>query len=1052
MKADQIRALELLFNATQGHEWKWRNETVSGPKWSFTYPQSDPCNDQNNQVWQGITCSSPPNICHFQACEIVSLSLRSYNLNGTLPSEFFVPMSSLMTLEISLSRDLVGSIPPEIGSLAHLVSLSLDNNHLTGTIPHEIGSLSQLVSLFLYNNLLTGTIPHEIGSLSDLASLSLDNNQFTGTIPPEIWSLLKLVSFFLYRNQMTGTIPSGIGSLSRLSSLNLYDNQLTGTIPIQIGSLSELVVLYLGDNHMSGIIPSEICFLTHLEILDLYSNHLIGTIPSQIGFLSGLETLILDYNELTGIIPPDIGDLSEMVSLSLYNNLLTGFIPREIGSLSQLASLTFAMNQLTGMIPSEIGSLSQLVSFYLYRNQLTGSIPPEIGSLSKMVSLYLHHNLLTGTIPPEIGWFSELNSFYLDNNQVAGTIPFEIGSISQLVTLFLHNNQLTGSLPSSFSKLHRLVWLHAFDNHLSGQITFPLALLPQLQQLFLHQNHFTGHLNPIFSSSSEAWNASFSKLLNLDLSGNLFSGSIPSSLFLPHLRSISLSLNCFEHELPSSICEARDAGVISMDGLGSAKGCKNVVTVPFTSVSLVRSLDGNIPDCVWSMSKLRMLNLAGNGLRGSIGTAASMSSLLSLTMSHNYLSGKIPLWLQTKNLSHLDLSYNKLTGDANGFRHQDVNFWNSEFVNVSLQYSNRSLALTVNRLSGDLPNSFAKYANLDILSGNLFGCANLLKNDENSDSVTCGSEEYDQTLQLMGGLLGSIMFLLMVSYFLRLLFSSLDDKRGHATTDIPRKWVKMFPDFMGYLSYYHSLPSSLPHSNQRINHPSPFTYLPSTISFGHLLSGLMRSVCVLTLLSILFSLPIYVLKQLDVDTEKEGNPQYVTHSHMYNWLWTMAFLSGTIPAIILLVTCFVCLSFFTFVINRLGGAADLDTLPSPFSDSTASKTVGTNVHESHSPRLTVWGFFILNIGIVGTANGLYLWSTLLYLASDVRIWIQFSFGLFSFLWSVVLRHGLPSKIKESRSGIWLFTRLNVMNSVVIPCMATALSSPSCYQVTQPPPP
>jgi hypothetical protein len=70
--------------------------------------------------------------------------------------------------------------------------------------------------------------------------------------------------------------------------------------------------------------------------------------------------------------------------------------------------------------------------------------------------------------------------------------------------------------------------------------------------------------------------------------------------------------------LPQTICDATSTEVISMDGLGSARGCKNVVNLPFTSVSLVRSMDGSIPNCVWSMSNLRMLNLAGNGLQGSI--------------------------------------------------------------------------------------------------------------------------------------------------------------------------------------------------------------------------------------------------------------------------------------------------------------------------------------------------------------------------------------------------------------------------------------------------
>jgi hypothetical protein len=519
---------------------------------------------------------------------------------------------------------------------------------------------------------------------------------------------------------------------------------------------------------------------------------------------------------------------------------------------------------------------------------------------------------------------------------------------------------------------------------------------------------------------------------------NLFSGSVPSSLFLPHLESIALPLNCFEHELPSSICDARDAGTISMDGLGSATGCKNVVTVPFTSVSLVRSLGGNIPDCVWSLSKLKILNLAGNGLRGTIGTTSSMPSLISLALSHNYLSGKIPLWLQKMNLSHLDLSHNKLTGDANGFRYQDDNFWNSELVNTSFgsQYLARNLSLIVNRLSGDLPESFGKYEDLDILSGNLFGCANFPKNDENSDYVSCGSREYDQTMVLMGGVLGAIVCLFALSYFVNELlsyFGSRTPDKDNATHNDQQMTPSIF---IRYLRY-HTLSFHFPEiSKEEINQTSPFQ---STISFGSLLSCLMNSLCLLTILCLLLSIPIYVLKQLSAESEED--PQYITHTHMYNWLWTMAFLSGNTPAIILLAMCFVSLFYFTYLVNRLGDATDLDEKPRSLATSLVRED------QSHFLNLTVWIIFILNIGVVGTVNGLYLWSTLLDLASDVRTWIQFSFGLFIFFWSFVLRRGLPSKIKESKSGVWLFTCLHVMNSVIIPCIVTSLSSPSCYQVT-----
>jgi hypothetical protein len=195
-------------HALQGDQW--RNEVINGPKWSFTSPQADPCNDQN-RVWQGITCSSLPNICKFQSCEIISLTLRNSNLKGTLPAEFFLQHVSLTSLEISFSPGLVGTIPSEISSLSQLSSLFLSINQLTGVLPSEISCLSQLGFLNLYDNELTGPIPSEIGSLSLLSSLFLRDNHFTGTI------------------------PSQIGSLSQLTLLNFHNNLLTGTIPREIG-------------------------------------------------------------------------------------------------------------------------------------------------------------------------------------------------------------------------------------------------------------------------------------------------------------------------------------------------------------------------------------------------------------------------------------------------------------------------------------------------------------------------------------------------------------------------------------------------------------------------------------------------------------------------------------------------------------------------------------------------------------------------------------------------------------------------------------------------
>jgi hypothetical protein len=98
----QVAGLELLYNSTNGENWNWDDEELFGPKWSFSFPQSDPCNDTNTQ-WQGIACSFS---LITGESEIVSLSLRSYGLNGSLP-DFFPMLTSLILLEISNSPFLI---------------------------------------------------------------------------------------------------------------------------------------------------------------------------------------------------------------------------------------------------------------------------------------------------------------------------------------------------------------------------------------------------------------------------------------------------------------------------------------------------------------------------------------------------------------------------------------------------------------------------------------------------------------------------------------------------------------------------------------------------------------------------------------------------------------------------------------------------------------------------------------------------------------------------------------------------------------------------------
>ena len=145
-----------------------------------------------------------------------------------------------------VGNGLVGSLPPELGALSHLLWLEVGGNSgLTGPIPVELGNLGNLESLFLQENWLTDSIPAALGQLENLEWLALD------------------------RNALTGSIPADLGNLQYLRGLTFGGNTLSGPVPPELGNLSSLVDLYLGNTMLNGPLPASMSGLSALESLSL---------------------------------------------------------------------------------------------------------------------------------------------------------------------------------------------------------------------------------------------------------------------------------------------------------------------------------------------------------------------------------------------------------------------------------------------------------------------------------------------------------------------------------------------------------------------------------------------------------------------------------------------------------------------------------------------------------------------------------------------------------------------------------------------------------------
>ena len=145
--------------------------------------------------WVGITCN-------LNGSNVLSVRLPGVGLFGPIPANTLGKLDSLMTL-------------------------SLRSNRLNGTLPSDILSLPSLRYVYLQNNRFSGSIPSSLSP--HLTFFDLSFNSFTGKIPAIFQNLTHLTGLYLQNNSLSGSIPDI--DIHRLKYLNLSYNHLNGSIP-----------------------------------------------------------------------------------------------------------------------------------------------------------------------------------------------------------------------------------------------------------------------------------------------------------------------------------------------------------------------------------------------------------------------------------------------------------------------------------------------------------------------------------------------------------------------------------------------------------------------------------------------------------------------------------------------------------------------------------------------------------------------------------------------------------------------------------------------------
>ncbi|KAF3546825.1 hypothetical protein DY000_02004995 [Brassica cretica] len=236
-----------------------------------------------------------------------------------------------------------------------------------------------------------------------------------------------------------------------------------------------------------------------------------------------------DAKLLVGKIKPSLQGASESLLLSSWNSSVPVCQWRGVkwvfsdGSPLQCTALSSSPpTQWTNLSLYNDSSL-HLLSLQLPSANLTGSLPGELGEFSMLRSLFLNINALSGPIPLELGYASSLSDVDLSGNALAGAFPPSIWNLCEnLVSLKLHDNSFSGALPEP-----------ALPNSTCGN----------LQVLDLGGNKLSGEFPEYVTK--------FKALKLLDLSSNLFEGSVPDGLGLLQLESLDLSHNNFSGMLPS---------------------------------------------------------------------------------------------------------------------------------------------------------------------------------------------------------------------------------------------------------------------------------------------------------------------------------------------------------------------------------------------------------------------------------------------------------------------------------------------------------------------
>ncbi|XP_035546991.1 receptor-like protein 14 [Juglans regia] len=742
---------------------------------------------------------------------LTTLNLAYNDLRGVNYGEGWKMLSRLENLEIlDLSHNYLDetSFLQSIAAIKSLKTLNLKDNELTGSFPtKELANLSNLEVLILAGNHFGGRLAtQEFCALKKLGVLDLSYNYFAGILPPCINNMTSLVVLDISDNQFNGNASSSYVEASRTSleyiafnynqfvgifSFKLFANysklevlgfngqnnkveietegsmgwdplfqlkiielsncslnKLTGSIPKFLLVQYELDIVNLSHSKLKGSFPNWLVENnTRLRVLDLRNNFFVGQLYLPTLIHTHMTWMDVSTNHLDGKLPENIGKIfPNLLYLNISNNNLEGNLPSSIGGMLYLEVLDFSSNNFSGGVPRGLNTGCLSLSILnLAHNNFSDAI--FVGTNQKI--LQMNDNQFT-SITQVLNSTVYLSYLDISNNRISDTIPRWLGNTSYLRTLVMADNGFYGRIPCELSVTGTLDLSH---NLFTGSL--PICLnLPKLEHLYLQGNKFTGSIpKVIFNSSS---------LLTLDIGDNKFTGSISVEIKqLQGLEVLLLSGNRFTGIIPNQLCLLRMIRIVDL----SKNAFSGTIPQCLHDIYFEKTLD---PSFDYFSGKVDSINL----FLGSTYTYKGFSNMGVNTYPYlEYVDVEVEIEFVTKYrhisykgsilgyMSGLDFSCNNLTGGIPPALGQISSLhvlnlsYNQLTGKIPITFSKlvvlESLDLSHNSLSGEIPSTLIDLTFLEVFNvayNNLSGKAPDMK----AQFGTFEKSSYEGNLLLCG--------------------------------------------------------------------------------------------------------------------------------------------------------------------------------------------------------------------------------------------------------------------------------------------------------------